>query len=174
MKDASGFWLVMGVSGSGKSSVAQGLAQRLGGVLLDADDYHPRRNVERMRQGQALDDEHRWPWLAAVAEAGVRAASARPEAPVFIACSALKRSYRDFLRARLPGLQVLYLHGDEATIRARMERRSAHFMAAGMLRSQFQDLEPPVGEPGVAAVSIAAPLEDVLAQCERWARSEPA
>lgn len=163
--DKNIFWLVMGVSGSGKSTVAQALAQQLDARWLDADDYHPRRNIERMSRGQALSDEDRWPWLAAIAEAS-RREHERSGRPVFLACSALKRAYRDFLRERLPGLRVLYLHGDEALIRARIEQRRDHYMGAGLLYSQFGDLESPVGEPGVDVVDIEGPLGAVLGRGE--------
>lgn len=155
-------WLVMGVSGSGKTSVARDLAQATGGQWLDADDFHPRRNVERMARGQPLSDEDRWPWLAAVAEAAARAVTAAA-GPVFVACSALKRPYRQLLRERLPGLQTLYLQGEETLIHSRMLVREHHYMGAGMLRSQFQDLEPPLGEPGVTVLDIRPARAEVVA-----------
>src|SRR5690606_14799010 len=134
------YWLVMGVSGSGKSTVAALLAQRLHGVHVDADDYHPCRHVERMRQGHPLSDDDRWPSLAASAEAA-RRAHASTGRPVFLACSALKRAYRDLLRERLPGLKVLFLDAPENLILQRLARRKGHFMGPGMLRSQLADLQ---------------------------------
>lgn len=153
MVDRQAVWLVMGVSGSGKTSVASALAEATGGAWLDADDYHPRRNIERMSRGQPLADDDRWPWLAAVAEAASRAQDVA-QGPVFVACSALKARYRQLLRERLPGLQLLYLQGDEALIHARMAQRQNHYMAADMLHSQFLDLEPPLAEAGVHVVDI--------------------
>jgi gluconokinase len=155
------FWLVMGVAGSGKTSVAQGLAAAVPGVCLDADDYHPRINIERMRAGQPLGDADRWPWLAAVAEAALRA-QAREGRPVFVACSALKRAYRDLLRERLPGLRTVFLDGEATLIHQRLSQRRDHYMAPGMLASQLADLEPPEGEPGVVRVDVTQPLEAVL------------
>jgi len=162
MVDRQAVWLVMGVSGSGKTSVACALAEATAGFWLDADDYHPRRNIERMSRGQPLADEDRWPWLAAVAEAASRARETT-QGPVFVACSALKARYRSLLRERLPGLCILYLEGEEALIHARMARRQNHYMAAGMLHSQFLDLEPPVGEAGVHVIDIRAERAAVVA-----------
>lgn len=163
---APAFWLVMGVSGSGKSSVARALAAHLGGVFLEGDDYHPRRNIERMSQGRALTDADRWPWLAAIAEAATRCESR----PVVIACSALKRGYRDLLRQRLPGLRVLYLRAQPELLHERLAARRDHFMKAGMLQGQFTDLEPPEGEPGVAALDVSPPLPAVIEEALRMVR----
>lgn len=156
-------WLVMGVSGSGKTSVAGALAEATGGAWLDADEYHPRCNIERMSHGQPLTDADRWPWLAAVAEAASRERETA-RGPVFVACSALKLLYRRLLRERLPGLRTLYLEGDEALIHERMLRRDKHYMAAGMLHSQFLDLEPPQAEADVFVIDIEADRASVLAQ----------
>lgn len=155
------YFLVMGVAGCGKSAIASGLAASLHGVYLDADDYHPRLNLERMTSGQPLNDDMRWPWLAAVAEAAQRA-HAREDCAVFLACSALKRPYRELLRERLPGLQTIFLEGDEALIHARMTQREGHYMAPGMLKSQLDDLQPPTGEPDVVTVDITPPMNTVL------------
>ncbi|MBL0421987.1 gluconokinase [Ramlibacter sp. AW1] len=155
---AAPFWLVMGVSGSGKSTVARALAEHLGGAFIEGDDYHPRRNIELMSQGKALADADRWPWLAAVAEAATRVDTR----PVVIACSALKRGYRDLLRERLPGLRVLFLQAGPDLLHARLDARRDHFMKAGLLRSQFADLEPPVGEAGVDVLDVSRPLPAVV------------
>jgi gluconokinase len=157
MQATQAIWLVMGVSGSGKTSLACALAQASDGAWLDADDFHPLRNVERMRQGHPLCDDDRWPWLAAVAEAANRL-QPRTAGPVFVACSALKRRYRDFLRDRLPGMQVLYLEGPEALIYERMSQRQNHYMSAGMLPSQFLALEPPHAESGVTVLDVSQEL----------------
>lgn len=161
MQTEQAVWLVMGVSGSGKTSLASALAQATGGTWIDADDFHPHRNVQRMQQGQALGDEDRWPWLAAVAEAA-RRQRCGSLGPVFVACSALKQDYRTLLRDRLPGLRVLFLDGDEALIRERMLRRQDHYMPASMLGSQFRDLQSPRGEPGVHVLDIRPPFMQVL------------
>lgn len=136
------FLLVMGVAGSGKSHVAQYVAQALNLSLVEADDYHPIMNVQRMSQGLPLNDELRWPWLAAVAEAAV-VAQDTTRRPVVIACSALKQRYRDFLNGELKGLRVIYLYADAHKIRSRLAARSDHYMLVGMLDSQLADLEPP-------------------------------
>jgi gluconokinase len=173
MENGQAVWLVMGVSGSGKTSVAGALAEATGGAWIDADDYHPRRNIDRMSQGQPLGDEDRWPWLAAVAEAASRLRGTAP-GPVFVACSALKASYRRLLRERLPGLRTLYLDGDEALIFERMSRRDNHYMGAGMLHSQFLDLEPPLAEADVYAVDIRADRAAVVADALRCVRAQAA
>jgi gluconokinase len=159
----------MGVSGSGKSSLAEALAKRLQGVYLEADDYHPRRNIERMSQGQPLTDDDRWPWLAAVAEAARRThAGGRP---VVIACSALRASYRNFLRERLPGLRIVFLQADEALLRHRLENRSDHFAKAALLPSQFETLEAPTNEPGVLVLGAAESRGRLLDQAAHWLQS---
>lgn len=156
------YWLVMGVAGSGKTSVAQALAKQFNGVLLDADDYHPRRNVERMRAGQPLSDDDRWPWLAAVAEAVLRAEQ-REGRPVFFACSALKLDYRQLLRQRLPGLQTIFLRGSPTLIHQRMTQRSEHYMPPELLGSQIATLQDPSSEPDVFTVDVDGALAQVAA-----------
>jgi gluconokinase len=155
--------LVMGVCGTGKSSLAARLAAATGGALVEADDYHSAANVALMASGRPLTDADRWPWLDAVAE-GARAAGRT--GPVAIACSALKRRYRDRLRARLGDLALVYLTGDPALIRGRLEARRDHFMPPALLDSQLAELEPPAPvEPHLtvdAALSPAA--QDALVQ----------
>lgn len=102
--------LVMGIAGTGKSVIASRLAAALGGIFIEADVHHSRENIERMRRGIGLTDHERWPWLAAVAKASLSA----ERQPVVIACSALKRSYRDFLRARIGAFLILYLMGTQS------------------------------------------------------------
>ncbi len=133
--------LVMGVSGCGKSSVGQGLATRLGWRFVDADDYHPTRNIEKMRAGLALNDDDRMPWLDRL-NALLRHSAARGQ-PVVLACSALKQVYRSRLADRLGLLSVVHLHGDFDTIAARLATRQHRYMPASLLRSQFDTLEPP-------------------------------
>lgn len=137
--------VVMGVSGAGKSTVGAALAQRLGVPFVDADALHPPANVAKMTAGEPLDDDDRYPWLEAVGEwlaghpAGV------------VSCSALKRKYRDQLRAHCPCVEFLYLNGSPEEIGRRVAARSGHFMPAALLRSQLETLEPlGVDEPGVA------------------------
>ncbi|MDP2699699.1 gluconokinase [Thalassospira sp.] len=155
----AGFVIVMGVSGSGKTEIARRLAERTGGAWLDADDHHPLENVEYMRRGLPLNDEMRWPWLGALC---IAAQDIRTEAPVFMACSALKRRYRDFLRNRLAPVCFVFLEGSRDLILARLERRTGHFMPSSLLDSQLGDLEPPGPDEDPLTVSIDAPIETIV------------
>ena len=134
--------LLIGVSGSGKSTVGRDLARYLKGEFLDADDFHPPLNRHKMASGIPLSDEDRLPWLEAL---GAELKSRRTSPlPLVLACSALKKSYRNFLRNASPGLVTVYLQGSPDLIRERLQRRQGHFMKAGMLESQFADIEEPV------------------------------
>ena len=135
------FVVVMGVSGSGKSTIGRRLAERLGCPFYDGDDYHPAANVAKMAAGTPLDDSDRAEWLAALA-AVIAAGLSRGECGV-IACSALKKRYRDVLRLDERQVRIVYLRGDFAAIQARLQSREGHFMKAPMLQSQFDDLEEP-------------------------------
>ena len=146
--------VVMGVAGSGKSTVAQMLARELDAVYLDADDFHPATNVAKMAAGIPLDDDDRWPWLARL-RAALRA---RPR--VVLACSALRRGYRDVLRGA-EDVQFLFLDIDQALATARLDARPGHFMTASMVASQFAALERPDRESGVV-VADASMGVDVL------------
>ena len=135
--------VVMGVSGSGKSSVGAKLAQRLGLAFVDGDDLHPAANVAKMSRGEALTDEDRWPWLERVATTlGDRASY---PAGVAVACSALRRRYRDHIRAVAADakLRFLFLDITVAVAKARLEHRPGHFMPPSLVRSQFETLERP-------------------------------
>lgn len=127
----------MGVSGSGKSTVGTSLARRLAVPYLDADTLHPPANVAKMTAGEPLDDDDRYPWLERVGEwlAGHRDGAVA-------SCSALKRAYRDQLRSHCPEVEFLHLAGSPELIGGRLAARSGHFMPAGLLRSQFDALEP--------------------------------
>lgn len=130
--------ILMGVSGCGKSSVGAGLSQRLGIPYRDGDDLHPAANVEKMRAGHPLNDDDRWPWLDRVA------AVLAVDAPVIVGCSALRRAYRDRIRAGAGGpVQFVHLTGSRAVIAARMAARKGHYMPPTLLDSQFATLEPP-------------------------------
>lgn len=142
-------WLVvMGVAGSGKTTVGQRLAGELGLDFVDGDDLHPAANVAKMSAGQPLDDDDRAPWLERVAEVLV----AR-DGGVVVACSALKRAYRELIRERCGGagrpLTFLYLEVTPEVARQRVADRPGHFMGADMVDSQFAALESPIGEPDV-------------------------
>jgi gluconokinase len=129
--------VVMGVSGSGKSTVGAALAQRLRVPFVDADTLHPPANIAKMAAGEPLDDDDRYPWLERVGDwlAGHRDGGV-------VSCSALKRKYRDQLRAHCPRAEFLFLSGSPELIGARLAARSGHFMPAALLRSQFDALEP--------------------------------
>jgi len=132
--------VVMGVSGSGKSTVGRALADALGVPFADADAFHPAANIAKMASGTPLTDADRWPWLD---EVGAWLAS--QVGGGVVACSALKRSYRDALRARAPGARFVHLVADPDVLASRMaarRERDGHFMAPGMLASQLADLEP--------------------------------
>jgi gluconokinase len=134
--------VLMGVSGSGKTTVGKALAGELGWTFVDADDFHPRANVEKMHRGVPLDDEDRRPWLRAVRRR-IDDATARGE-NVVLACSALKHAYQDYLEQHAPeNVHYVYLSGSEALIRDRLARRQGHFMNPNLLHSQFETLEPP-------------------------------
>lgn len=144
--------LIMGVSGCGKSSVGEALALRLGLPYRDGDDLHPPGNVEKMRAGQPLTDTDRWPWLDRVA------AVLATEAPVIVGCSALRRAYRDRIRAGAGGpVRILHLAGSREVIAARMAARSGHYMPLSLLDSQFAALEPP-GPDEAVTLGIDQPL----------------
>lgn len=149
--------VVMGVSGSGKSTVGRLVADALGAGFVDGDDLHPAANVAKMSQGIPLTDDDREPWLRAV---GRTLADAGP-AGMVVACSALKRSYRDLIRSEAPGAFFAELDGDRALLAERMIR-PGHFMPASLLDSQLATLEPlQPGEEGVR-LDVAEPPEEVV------------
>lgn len=130
--------VVMGVSGTGKSTVATALAEHFGWQLQEGDDLHPKANIAKMAGGQPLDDNDRWPWLQLIADwIGAHIDSGTSG---IVTCSALKRTYRDVLRR--DGVVFVYLEGSEELLRGRMESRTGHFMPASLLTSQLQTLEP--------------------------------
>ncbi len=146
--------LVMGVSGSGKTTVGTLLAERLGWRYAEADDFHPAANVAKMHAGHPLDDADRAPWLAAIG-AWIDRVSAEGVAAV-VTCSALKHEYRVILRAGRPQVRVVYLDVPSEVVAARLRGREGHFFPAQLLESQYHDLEAPVGEEGVLCVPVAA------------------
>lgn len=147
----------MGVSGCGKSTVGAALSERLGVPYVDGDDLHPQGNLDKMAAGQPLTDADRWPWLDAVA--GVLA---RP--PVILGCSALRRAYRDRLRAGAGGpVRFVHLAGSRAVLAARMAGRTGHFMPAALLDSQLATLEPP-GPDEALTVDIDQPIGALVAE----------
>jgi gluconokinase len=151
--------VLMGVSGSGKTTVGVPLAQALGGEFVEGDDYHPPANVAKMRQGIPLDDADRRPWLEALsAEIGRWLAAGRT---VVLACSALKRSYRTILRGGRAGVRFVHLKGNTSLIRARLAERRGHYMPASLLDSQLATLEEP---QDAIVVTIDRPLAEIVAR----------
>lgn len=153
--------LVMGVSGSGKSTIGAALAQRLGATFLDADDFHSQANVAWMAAGKPLTDDMRWPWLDRLAQ---EVGKARDSRGVVLACSALRRSYRDHLRLGIPELEVIYPDARRSLIRSRMESREGHFMPVALMGSQFATLDVPSPDEGVISVSAAQPVDAIVAR----------
>ncbi len=138
--------VIMGVSGSGKSTVGELLAKRLGVPYADADDLHPQANVDKMAAGHPLNDEDRWPWLTKVGAA----LTAAEETGMVMACSALRRSYRAAILAEEPRTRFVHLHGSRQLLESRLEHRHGHFMPTSLLDSQLETLEPlQPDEPGV-------------------------
>ena len=153
--------VVMGVSGSGKSSVAAGIAQALRLHFIDGDGQHSAESVARMKAGTPLRDQDRWPWLERI---GRRLADeAQWPRGVVIACSALRRAYRDRIRAGAPGVHFVFLDGPAEVIRSRMAGRSGHYMPESLLASQLQTLEAPgQDETDVLRLGIELPVSAVI------------
>ena len=161
--------VVMGVSGSGKSTIGAAIAARVGALFLDADDFHPASNVAKMASGMPLTDEDRHPWLIAVGDEIARRAALGEE--VVMACSALKRSYRDLLRGRVDDLFFAQLDGSHDLLAARMGGRTDHFMPSSLLNSQLATLEPlTADERGVVVDIAASPHAIVDAVVAGWPR----
>lgn len=173
--------VVMGVSGIGKTTIGLAAAAALGVDFVDADSLHPPESVAKMAAGVPLDDDDRWPWLAAVADvlrtwSDTGGSSGRGG---IIACSALKRRYRDALRkGGAPGLRFVYLRASRDAIAARLAARVGHYMPASLLASQLAALEEPAeDEGGIGRVLVSdaeAPAEDVAARAAEWLRSDGA
>lgn len=154
--------VLMGVSGSGKTTVGRLLARRLGWDFVEADDYHPAANVEKMRVGVPLTDEDRRPWLAAM-KRRFDEACARGE-NVVVACSALKHAYQEYLeRDDSACVKYVYLHGSPELIRQRLAARKGHFMNPTLLPSQFEALEPPAG---ALEVDVSPPPDEIAAEIQ--------
>lgn len=156
--------VVMGVSGTGKSTVGMALAEHLGWEFVEGDDLHPPSNVAKMTSGEPLTDEDRAPWLELIGQRATEQAKAGRCS--VITCSALKRAYRDSLRAGGAPIFFVHLEGGEETLSLRMARRERHFMPAGLLRSQLDTLEPLEPDEDGVAVDIAGSVAGVVAEAQ--------
>jgi gluconokinase len=165
--------IVMGVSGSGKTTVGEALAKQLGFEMIEGDDYHPPSNVEKMAAGVPLTDEDREPWLQTLA--GVLTDRHARKRGTVLACSALRRTYRDVVRSAVPADETFFvlLDADAETLRVRMQSRRGHYMPPGLLESQLATLELlQPDEPGVT-VDATRPPADIVAEAVVAVRSHP-
>ena len=151
----------MGVSGCGKSTVGAALAQELGLAFIEGDSLHPSRNVALMAAGTPLTDDDRAGWLAMIADRLAQAQAGN--VGLVVSCSALKRSYRNGLRARCPGLWLVYLHGTAAQLHARLQARHGHYMPPSLLASQLTTLEPPGPDEHALSFDIYLPAHQITA-----------
>jgi gluconokinase len=160
--------IVMGVSGSGKSSVGEGIAEALTLPFIEGDVLHPESNVKKMSAGIPLTDDDRWPWLDKIG-----AKLAKAEKGVVVSCSALKKTYRDRLRREAGGaLAFVFLNGSLEVLREHMGKRTGHFMPLSMLDSQLATLESPTGEPLVFTQDVAHPIEQIVDASVEWLRMQ--
>jgi len=162
--------VVMGVTGCGKSTVGQLLADRLAVPFVEGDALHPPENVERMARGIALTDDDRRGWLQALAQ---RIDAAQHQQGLVVSCSALKRAYREVLRAASPNLAFVYLHGSQTLIAERLAARVGHYMPASLLPSQFKILEVPAPHERALTLDISLPPHTLAEQAAAWVQSPP-
>jgi gluconokinase len=152
--------IVMGVSGAGKSTIAEALARRLHWRYEDGDTFHPASNVAKMKAGHPLSDEDRWPWLQAIADEIDRLGRVGERA--VIACSALKRAYRDVLVHGRRDVRIVFLSGTQPLVASRLASRKGHFMPPDLLASQFRTLEQPGDDEHPITVSIEATVDAIV------------
>jgi len=151
--------IIFGVSGAGKTTVGKLLARELGWRLIEADDFHPAANIEKMRSGHPLTDDDRWPWLERLRDQ-IRQSLAAGENAV-LACSALKRAYRDRLQAS-EHVKFVFLRGDYALVEKQLHSRRGHFMNPDLLQSQFDDLEEPEPDEHVLTIEVGHTPEEIV------------
>jgi len=154
--------IVMGVSGSGKTTIGTLLGEELGVPFVDGDDLHPPANKEKMRAGHPLNDDDRWPWLHLIGEY-IEERTAAGETAI-VACSALRRSYRDLLRGHAPDLVFIHLAGDKNTIAGRLQQRRHEYMPSTLLDSQLNTLEPLHPDEAAVVVDVAKTPEEMVQQ----------
>jgi gluconokinase len=157
--------VMMGVSGSGKTTIAAGVARDEGWLLLEGDSFHPAANIAKMKAGTPLTDEDRWPWLRAIAAREDELLATGQS--VVVACSALKRAYRAILIGDRSDVVLVYLRGSKDLIADRMKARKGHFMPAALLDSQFATLEEPGDDEHPIVVDIGSPAEATIADAVR-------
>jgi gluconokinase len=162
--------IVFGVSGAGKTTIGKLLAEQLGWQFYEADDFHPRANIEKMRSGRPLTDEDRWPWLERLREQITRSITANENA--VLACSALKRAYRDRLRVS-DDVVFVFLRGDYALIAEQLRHRRGHFMNPELLRSQFADLEQPEPDEDVLTTELGRTPQELVEDIRTKLRFAP-
>ncbi|MFJ5270227.1 gluconokinase [Streptomyces sp. NPDC088358] len=159
--------VVMGVAGTGKTTIGPLLAARLGVPYAEGDDFHPQANIAKMTAGTPLSDEDRWPWLDAIG----RWAHEREGLGGVVSSSALKRAYRDRLRAAAPGIVFVHLTGDRALIEDRMSHRQGHFMPTALLDSQFATLQPLEADEAGVRVDVAGGPDEITGRAVAALRS---
>ncbi|MDD1792785.1 gluconokinase [Enterovibrio sp. ZSDZ42] len=152
--------IVMGVCASGKTTIGELLAKRLGRKFIDGDDLHPRANIQKMSSGEPLNDDDRMPWLERIRDAAYSLESKNEHG--VIVCSALKKKYRDQIREGNQNVTFLFLDGDMDLIMTRMRARQGHFMKENMVKSQFETLDRPDNEPQTIIVSIDCDINTVV------------
>ncbi len=157
--------VVMGVSGCGKTTLGESLAQAWGCEFVEGDRYHSAENVARMAAGIALTDEWRRAWLLCLSD--MLGQAYVEQRSMVLTCSALKRSYRDVLRLKTPGLNFVHLHGAESSLQYRMQHRQGHYMPASLLNSQLQTLEMPQPDEQVLAMDIDQPVDAMVRELLR-------
>ena len=150
---------VFGVSGAGKTTIGKLLAEQLGWRFYEADDFHPRANIEKMRRGRPLTDEDRWPWLELLREQIIHSLAGKENA--VLACSALKQAYRDRLRVS-DDVKFVFLRGSYALIEKQLRQRRGHFMNPTLLKSQFADLEEPQPDEDVLTIELRRTPQELV------------